>query len=54
MLHMISEIFNTEIEIICNDEKMEEHYEITASSFKPRVAKKNMSKINFMILDREF
>lgn len=40
LLTMIQEILNYEIEIEYLDEKIEEHYEITPYSFKPKVAKK--------------
>ena len=42
LLNMINEILNNEIKIKYNAEKMEEHYEITPYSFKPRIAKKYM------------
>lgn len=40
LLLMIKEIFNNDIQIEFLDEKIDEHYEITPYSFKPRVAKK--------------
>ena len=40
VLHMIQEIFNYNIDIEYLDEKIEEHYEITPYSFRPKVAKK--------------
>lgn len=40
ILNMIREIFNNEIDIDYTDEKMEEHYEITPYTFRPKVARK--------------
>lgn len=40
LLSMIKEMLNNEIEIEFTDERIEEHYEITPYSFRPRVAKK--------------
>jgi len=40
LLEMIKEMLNDEIDISYLDEKIEEHYEITPYSFRPRFAKK--------------
>lgn len=40
VLNMIKEMFNNEIDIQYTDEKMEEHYEITPYTFRPKVARK--------------
>jgi len=40
LLTMIKEIFDNNIEIEYTNEKLEEHYEITPYTFKPKVAKK--------------
>ena len=40
LLHMIKEMFNHEIQIEFTESKLEEHYEITPYSFRPKVAKK--------------
>ena len=40
LLRMISEMLNNEVEIEYLDERIEEHYEITPYTFRPRVAKK--------------
>ena len=40
LLKMIQEIFNYDIDIEYLDEEIEEHYEITPYSFRPKVAKK--------------
>jgi len=42
LLRMISEIFQNKIKIEYLDERIEEHYEITPFTFRPRVAKKYM------------
>lgn len=40
LLNMIREIFKNEIDIIFSNNRIEEHYEITPYSFRPKVAKK--------------
>lgn len=40
LLNMIKEMFNNEIDIKYLDQKIEEHYEITPYSFRPKVARK--------------
>ncbi len=44
LLKMINEILNNKIKIEYLDERIEEHYEITPYSFRPRVAKKYISR----------
>ncbi|MBL7074376.1 NAD(P)-dependent oxidoreductase [candidate division KSB1 bacterium] len=44
LLKMIKEIFNNEIEIEYLDQRIEEHYEITPYTFRPRVARKYIPK----------
>lgn len=40
LLNMIKEMFNNEIDVEYLNQKIEEHYEITPYSFRPKVAKK--------------
>ena len=47
LLKMIREIFNNEIEIEYLDQRIEEHYEITPYTFRPRVARKYIPKDQF-------
>jgi UDP-glucose 4-epimerase len=42
LMQMISEMLNNEVEIEYLDERIEEHYEITPYTFRPRVARKYM------------
>lgn len=45
LLRMISEMLHNEVEIEYLDERIEEHYEITPYTFRPRVAKKYIPNI---------